>query len=309
MMTHDGLAIIEQDIKKMIEAHLERAGILYRIYSRIKSKNSIHEKITRKGYFTNGKLMQDVIGLRIMTYFGEDVELLVRYFSSFFDLEYLQYDEPEVNQFNPVRINLLCRLKQEQQELFNQYTPRLTHLHTYMDATFEIQIRTMFSEGWHEIDHFMRYKCKEEWKDLENESRLLNGIYATLDTTDQTMIRLFDEMAYQHYQNRNWVAMLRNRFRLKFDPEPLSPAIHSLFNQNKELAKSFLKLDRNEAVHALLKSNISMPITFSNWIYFCNYLYVRDEYIHEQMPLTLLSRLEASFTEKRLYQVVYKTAK
>jgi len=309
MMTDNGLVTIEKEIQKMIETQLERSGILYRIYARIKSKNSIQEKITRKGYFQNGKLVQDVIGLRIMTYFGEDVELLVHYFSSFFDLECLQYDEPEVNQFNPVRVNLVCRMKKEQEKVFHTHKSQLTPLHKYLDTTFEIQIRTVFSEGWHEIDHFMRYKSKEEWDGLDNESRLFNGMYASLDTTDRTIIKLFDEIAYQHYQNRNWTAMLRNKFRLKFDLAPLSPALHSLFNHHKEVAKSFFKLDRSKAILKLLQSNISMPVTFSNWIYFCNYFYIRDEYIYEQTPLSLLSMFQSGFAENRQLQVSYKTAK
>ncbi|MBK7959276.1 MAG: hypothetical protein IPK03_14995 [Bacteroidetes bacterium] len=27
-----------------------------------------------------------------------------------------------------------------------------------VDSTFEVQLRTILSEGWHEIDHDLRYK-------------------------------------------------------------------------------------------------------------------------------------------------------
>lgn len=37
----------------------------------------------------------------------------------------------------------------------------------YIDDTFEIQIKTMFFEGWHEIEHDMRYKGEELWKNYK----------------------------------------------------------------------------------------------------------------------------------------------
>lgn len=44
------------------------------------------------------------------------------------------------------------------------------------DATYEIQFRTTLSEGWHEIDHALRYKCKTDWDKHEDEERAFNGI-------------------------------------------------------------------------------------------------------------------------------------
>lgn len=75
-MIYEGLILIEQNLKAIIESNLARTGLLYRMYSRIKEKSSIEEKIIRKGYKENGKLVQDLIGLRVMTYFNEDIEVL-----------------------------------------------------------------------------------------------------------------------------------------------------------------------------------------------------------------------------------------
>src|SRR5690606_280477 len=85
-----------------------------------------------------------------------------------------------------------------------------------IDNTFEIQFRTTLSEGWHEVDHLMRYKCKSDWQELTSESRMLNGIYATLETNDQALKALFDDISYHHYKAKQWEAMLRNKLRLRF---------------------------------------------------------------------------------------------
>lgn len=69
-----------------------------------------------------------------------------------------------------------------------------------IDNTYEVQIRTILSEGWHEVEHDLRYKCKEEWNEFKEESRLLNGIYATLESSEWSMLTLFDRLSYSQYK-------------------------------------------------------------------------------------------------------------
>lgn len=298
-MIYEGLILIEQDIKEMIESNLGRTGLLYRIYSRIKTKDSIDEKIKRKGYAQNGKLVQDVIGLRIMTYFNEDIDVLINYFSSIFDVIDIEHDYPDMNQFSPVRINLVCRMQNEQFKEFNAWKEIYSESFKYIDSTFEIQIRTTLSEGWHEIEHNMRYKCKNEWNSLEEESRLLNGIHATLEISDRTLFRLFEEIAYQHYKSKNWTGMLRNKFRLRFNLNPLSNDISTLFDKDKELVKQFYKLERNSVICEIIKHNLEMDITFDNIIYLCNYLFIQNEDLTRLTPFFLFKRFEKCFGKNK----------
>jgi len=292
MMIYDGLILIEQDIKEMIETKLGRTGLLYRLYSRIKSSESIDDKIERKGYARNGKLVQDLIGVRIMTYFSEDIEVLVDYFSSLFEVVDMTYDNPGVIHFDPVRINLVCRLPREQLIEFDTWKRQYADSFRYIDTTFEIQVRTTLSEGWHEIEHNMRYKCKNEWSSLEEESRMLNGIHATLDISDRTLFQLFEEIAYQHYKGKNWTGMLRNKFRLRFGLEPLSQELVSLFDRNNPLAKTIFKLERNMLINELIRNDLEIDITFNNLIYLANLLYLKDQAIFGLTPLSLIRQFE-----------------
>lgn len=292
-MQYEHFIPVEQDIREKIESSLEHTGLMYRVYSRIKNEESVNEKIKRKDYVENGKLIQDFIGVRIMTYFGEDIEILINYFSSIFEVVDFEQDKMDVNSFSPVRINMVCRLQGQQLAEFEKckYVYDLQNV----DSTFEIQLRTTLSEGWHEIEHNMRYKCKNEWESLENESLLLNGIHATLVTSDQTLAKLFDEIAYQHYKNKNWTGMLRNKFRLRFDMNPLSTDIVSLFNKNKNLAKSFYKLNRREVIYKVIKHDLDIDISFDNIIYLCNYLYVNNHDILNFTPKPLVNKFRKAF--------------
>lgn len=64
-------------IKSDLEQKLRQAGIFYRIFARVKSITSINKKLkSKKGiYSPNGKKLQDIIGIRIIFYFLEDVEV------------------------------------------------------------------------------------------------------------------------------------------------------------------------------------------------------------------------------------------
>ena len=276
--------LIEQSIKDSIESKLGSTGLLYRIYSRIKEKDSINEKIERKGYKENGKLLQDIIGIRIMTYFTEDINIISSYFSSIFKVVSYEHDSLTVNQFSPVRLNLVCKIEGEYLKEFEAWKNTYQESFKYIDSTFEIQIRTTLSEGWHEIEHTMRYKCKEEWESLQDESRFLNGIHATLETSDKTLFNLFDEIAYQHYKSKNWMGMLRNKYRLRFEMEPLSDQITDLLNNDSSLAKQLYKIERSDIIYQLIQNNVNLHITFNNIVFLSNYLSINDPHVERLTP-------------------------
>ena len=296
----DGLILIERNIKEQIESVLKRTGVLYRLFSRIKGENSINEKIERKekkreGYSPDGKLMQDIIGFRITTYFSDDVKILVDYFSSYFDKVELQYDKPDKEAFKPLRKNLICRMCDDNLKIFNDLKTVNKESFSLIDSTFEIQFRTTLSEGWHEVDHNMKYKCQNEWED--SQIRILNGIYATLETSDHALITLFEDNAYQHYKEKNWTAMLRNKYRLRFDLKPLSSEISDIFCKEMDLAKCFFRIGRRDIINHILNTSIRMKITFDNIVFLCNYLKIKNETIFNLTPEILKDDFKEYFGE------------
>ena len=102
------------------------------------------------------------------------------------------------NNFEALRKNMVCRMPPAQVIVFNDFINSLNEGSEYrlVDSTFEIQFRTTLSEGWHEVDHVLRYKCKDDWVGSEMESRMLNGIYATLETSDRALKALFDDPSH-----------------------------------------------------------------------------------------------------------------
>lgn len=292
-MSEYSLEIIEKRLKELLTNELTRSGLLFRLHSRIKDRPSIEEKFSRKNYSSKGTLMQDLFGFRIITYFNDDVKVVVQLCDKIFEKIELIYDQPELDVFKPLRKNMICKLPKDLGQTFSDLQKTTTQ-YEFVDDTFEIQFRTTFSEGWHEVDHLMRYKCKPDWMDLNTESRMLNGIYATLETNDQALNSLFEDISYQHYKKRNWEAMIRNKFRLKFLLKPLDISIVKYLDENDEIGKKIFKLNRSKVLDIYINSTLSFPITFNTYIYFLNYIYIKDEFITNNTPEIFINELKLS---------------
>lgn len=278
---------------------LNRLGIMYRLFGRGKTADSINHKIqANPGKYNSGKKIQDGIGLRIVFYFLEDV----RFFSNWIKTPAAAFDkcidesdsEQELEKklraikdkdlklqshevFQPQRLNYVFRMREKHsaeyrlslEEMRREFkNPGYTDL---IDDTYEVQFRSVLSEGWHEVEHDLRYKCREAWETHVAESRALNGIYAALETNERAMIQLFDHLAYSNYCEGDWQSMIRNHFRLRMDPyQPLSSSIVKMFDADTREAKNILKVQRHELQEAIAKVKGKYRITMDNIVFLAN---------------------------------------
>lgn len=282
-MIDQSLELIERRLKGQLVQELSRTGLLFRLFSRVKEPISIKEKFKRKTYSVDEMKMQDLVGFRITTYFSDDLKIVVDLCQKLFEVVDLEYDTPKAEEFKPLRKNMVCRMPEEQKAIFQELA-RASKEYELIDNTFEIQFRTTLSEGWHEVDHLMRYKCKQDWEGLTEESRMLNGIYASLETNDQALKGLFDDISYHHYKAKKWEAMLRNKLRLRFNLENLDEGLVCYLNNNQEVGKKLFKLNRNRIINEYINSTLSFPATFDNWLFFINYAFIKNEFILSRTP-------------------------
>lgn len=285
-----GLQLIEKQIHQRIVDELNKIGLLYRIFIRTKNEKSIAEKIKRKQeegdpYTENGKKIQDVIGVRVVTYFKDDIDVVKLILKKKFNFIDEEIDELELTVFKPKRTNIICQFNDSQVEILNEVNQATKNKNfKLIDKTFELQLRTILSEGWHEIDHSLRYKCKNDWLDHKESERLLNGIYASLETNDIALKNLFNELSYKHFKNQNWEALLRNKFRLQFQITKLNEALVTILNEDNSIGKNILKMDRNGFLLKLADFDISLPMNFNNLLYLLNFIEINNEKISELTP-------------------------
>lgn len=287
-----GLDSIERNLYRIISEEVSRYGILCRVFSRVKSKKSMEEKFSRKGigYYNQEKQMQDLFGIRVVVYFYEDLDFIEQLLSKRFSEVDRNVEKGGLTEFKPLPRNIVYRLPKSEEEKLNEIKLEYED-YRFVDTTFEIQLRSVLSEGWHEVDHVLRYKCHEEWIDIPEYDRMLNGIYATLETSDKALKALFDDVAYSHYKNHNITGMLRTKFRLDFMPSALSENLSKILSNDSHLWRKIQKIDRKEFLNALSESNISLPVTFDNIIYIINRLYLDNNEIRLSEPLNVRSDL------------------
>lgn len=255
-----------------ISEQLSRSGIMFRIFSRVKTENSIRHKLEVK-YADKKSRVQDMIGIRIVAYFQDDVDALALYYSVG-DVVKKAIDEFDTSTFRPQRLNITNRIPAEMAEDFIAALP--AQFRDCIEPTYEIQIRTVFSEGWHEVEHDLRYKCKEDWEGCEPYSRALNGIIATLETAEWNMKAIFADLARQNFSHANYTAMLRNKFHLRFKSEALSEGLDSFLKANRHLAEAALNVDRLIVVYTLLTHKADFDLTFDNLLFLINRIEMMD---------------------------------
>ena len=255
-----------------ISDSLLRCGLIFRIFSRVKSESSIRKKLEVKYADKKGKL-DDLIGIRIVLYFQDDVDALALYYSVK-DVVRKAIDEFDSSTFRPQRLNITNRIPAHMEEDFYASLP--DKIRDRVDPTYEIQIRTVFSEGWHEVEHDLRYKCKEDWTGCEPYSRALNGVIATLETAEWNMRSIFAEMARHNFMHSNFTAMLRHKFHLRFKSDSLSENLVGHLNKNRHLAEAALNTDRLIVIYTLLSHTGNFDLTYDNLFFLINRIEMMD---------------------------------
>lgn len=277
-------------IRRDVEGILLRVGLLCRVFGRGKSEYSIKSKLVKEPgkYTLGGKLIQDAIGIRVALYFSEDISIVQKLLSSKFmlDVDASTIDSPTTDQFTVSRHNLIFKIP----------TEYLSDIHRAInsqpiDTTFELQLRSILSEGWHEVDHDLRYKSKSNWDGQDDLSRALNGIMATLETSEWSMRKIFDDLAYRHYKKRNWTAMLHSIVRMRVTPY-LSNTLIKLMDNDEGLAKEMLRINRNKVIHWFAHAPFRVPVTLDNIVFIWNEIGPKNTLVHEATPELLLQAIQ-----------------
>lgn len=256
---------------------IDSAGLMYRVFSRIKNNVSIKNKISNKE--SESYLISDAAGVRFTLYFKDDINIIDDLIRSRFEIvkDVVDKEKMGANIFEPTRHNITVSIPKNLCEYFEEMFTLDTR--DKINPTCEFQIRTVFSEGWHEVEHDLRYKRANDWKLLPEESRILNGLYAQMESAEWTMLKLFQNNAYKFYKENMPEEMIRSCFRIRFQSMQLDGECRDLLKGDGELLKSILKLDRNEVVSTYIKMNLGIPLTVANFVRYIEHFYLKSNKI------------------------------
>lgn len=284
-----------------INRRLDKSGIYYRSFARVKAPDSLAAKLKSKNeiYEKEKRKLQDIVGVRIVLYFEDDVTICRKIIEEMFEVHKAdsQIDELGVFEFRPERMNLVCTLPENYVRFFQE---RLWQAYR-IDQTFELQIRTIFSEGWHEVEHDIRYKHTDEWKgkDYYGFNRELNGIKATLEICDHSILHNIEQLTYYCYENDKTEEMLRYKFRIHFENEHLSEKLKTLLTP--ELRKELYRTERDEVLMCLSDRLLpDLPKTLDNLVYVCNGLQIHNKGIEQMAPRIVKDHVKKYQDSKRI---------
>lgn len=262
-------------LQQDLTCQISKSGLMFRLFWRVKTIESIRHKMRIKGdlYLKGKSKMQDIIGLRVVVYFPDDVEVLSTFFGCG-DVVKESIDTPDDSTFRPQRLNITRSLPEEYIEDFRKALPQ--EYADVIDSTYEIQIRTIFSEGWHEVEHDLRYKCKEDWIGHESQSRVLNGVIATLETAEWSMTSLFQSMAHENLIRGNYSSLLRNKMRIRLKSENFSQPVADYLSLHPDVMRRFVDSDRMVILLTLIIHDRQLPLTYDNVLFLVNRLELGD---------------------------------
>ena len=173
------------------------------VESRTKKKKSFLEKVQRKGKDYENPLLEitDLVGIRVVAYYKEDVDRIGKILKEEFDVDEAdsmdKADAMDPDRFGYLSVHYVVNLKPPRRDL--------TEWKDFGRMKAEIQVITFLKHAWATIDHKLRYKTEEEMP--KNLKRQLFRLSALLEIADNEFSDLREssdklEARYSHVIER-----------------------------------------------------------------------------------------------------------
>ncbi|WP_225429932.1 GTP pyrophosphokinase [Deinococcus detaillensis] len=221
---HGDYLALREDAMRLIEGLIEGAGIkIHHLTSRIKTPGSLAEKMRRKpGRYAQLSDITDLVGVRIITYFEQDVAAVSRALEAVFDIDWdnsvdkSKFHDPD--RFGYMGVHYVMRFESR------KYTGGHSPL-------FEVQIRSILQHAWAEIEHDLGYKSRAAVpREVQRRFYRLAGLLEVADEEFMTIHRL----------SQDYVATLPERIEqapdgVFIDAQSMAYLIHDPFIHGLDL--------------------------------------------------------------------------
>ena len=176
----DCLNYVENAVKNIIKS---QSINVHEIIGRVKTVESLEGKVKRKNY-SNLAEITDLCGIRIITYFSDDVDKIAELISQEFEVDVEntidKRKSEDPTKFGYVSLHYVVGLKAE------NTSPTLYG--RFKNIKLEIQIRTVMQHAWAEIEHDLGYKSKEDIPDKYR--RQFSRLAGLIELADDNFLQL-----------------------------------------------------------------------------------------------------------------------
>lgn len=210
------------------------------ISSRVKTAISLKGKLEKhSGKYKSLDSLTDILGVRIITFFSDEVDRAGNIISNLFDVDWENSIDKrsmiKEREFGYLSLHYVCSLKKE--EGFSE---------NYTSKKFEIQIRTGLQHIWAEIEHDIGYKGEKST--AKATCRRFAQLAGLLEIADREFIEIRDTM--KNYAREIQYKVVMNQLE---DIEINSVSLSEYISGNKNIKKlldSILKIEGAECVNA-----------------------------------------------------------
>ncbi|MCR5699101.1 MAG: hypothetical protein K6G52_05590 [Treponemataceae bacterium] len=179
---------LEQIALKQVQKIVDECDVrIYTINHRIKEEKSLAGKLERKGEkYTTLLDITDILGLRIVCFFADDVDLVAKKVESVFDIDWEESIDKrkylDIKSFGYLSVHYICSLKDD-----GTVPPEL------LKIRFEVQMCSLLQHVWAVMEHDLGYKTK--FGVPAAVSREFSRLAGLLEIADEHFSRIRDKVS------------------------------------------------------------------------------------------------------------------
>ncbi|EOV9570461.1 GTP pyrophosphokinase family protein [Cronobacter turicensis] len=172
-------------LKSLLNTLIRSEGIaVHSLDSRVKARKSLENKIVKKGKYVSINDVTDVVGIRIITHYADDVDKIATLVESEFFIDKENSIDKRVSiepdKFGYLSLHYIITL--------NNTRSNLREYEAYKDIKAEIQIRSILQHAWAEIEHDIGYKSATGLPN--NIRRSFSRLAGLLELADEEFIKI-----------------------------------------------------------------------------------------------------------------------
>lgn len=175
---------LNKSLDTLINSLLKQKGIkAHQIQTRVKDRESLEKKILAKQKYESLDDITDIVGIRIITYFEDEVDKVAKVVEEEFDIDQensVDKREIDTDRFGYRSLHYVASLKKNR-TILSEYSD-------FETFKFEFQIRSILQHSWAEIEHDLGYKG--EFEIPSTAKRTFYRVAALLEQADIEFVKL-----------------------------------------------------------------------------------------------------------------------
>lgn len=186
---------VSQSVLSLINTLLTSENITaHTVSTRIKDRVSLEKKIEKKDKYSEFDEITDVVGIRIITHYSNDVDTI----AALLENEFIIDEKNSIDKRKILDPDRFGYLSLHYVASFNKERLKLMEYKDFEGIKFEIQIRSILQHTWAEIEHDIGYKSKAEVpKEIRRQFSRLAGL---LEIADNEFVNIRNSLeTYEKY--------------------------------------------------------------------------------------------------------------